>query len=226
MKLASLLKICCANKRSFRKLGDNIANPLGELIHIDNGAPILGIAHLDTVKWDTPEIAGDKIYCPQLDDRLGAFVLLSLLPQLGVTCDVLLTDQEEKCDSTAQYFEGREYNWIFSFDRAGSDVVTYQYDCPDWSWALAEYYPIGIGSYSDISECQHLGVCGANIGVGYHRQHTLDCYADLDVTLSQALKFREFAENWAEFKFPHKPKPIRKFQQYRYENDFSEWNYR
>lgn len=134
--------------------------------------------------------------CPQLDDRLGAWVLLELLPSLGVATDVLLTDSEEVGQSTAQYFAekcSQEYNWIYSFDRAGSDVVCYTYETPELVELLEEVgFAVGHGSYSDICYLTSLGVSGANFGTGYHSQHTPHCYADLLETINSAKRFQHF----------------------------------
>lgn len=177
--------------------GHRIDTRGGLLFFRDNGAKVLGVAHLDYVGFQNPIRQDNIVRCTQLDDRLGVWCLLNLLPKFGVKTDVLLTDNEERCRSTGQYFQpSKAYNWIVEFDRAGSDVVFYHYDIPRWENVWQDW-KIGLGSYSDILVMDHLGVCAANIGTGYYLPHTNNCYADLNVTVSQVKKFAQF---WRQYK--------------------------
>lgn len=202
---------CRASIDSYRKLGHCEDTADGPLIHIQNGGKILGVAHLDAVAWDKPRWNNGKVYCRQLDDRLGVWVLLDLLPTLGCPAfDVLLTDSEECGRSTAQYFEGAgyEYNWIFEFDRAGSDCVLYDYE-NDATTALVESYgwPVETGMFSDICSLEHLGIKGFNFGTGYHGQHTTKCYADIAETVRNAKRFVAMANDYRLTPLPHTPTP-------------------
>ena len=112
-------------------IGDTINCPNGgQLIYRDNGAKVLAVAHLDYVGWTHPYFTrhGRRINAMQLNDRLGAWVILDLLHDLGLDpdkYDILLCDMEEVGDSTAQFFKPKkQYNWIFEFDRAGTDFVS------------------------------------------------------------------------------------------------------
>src|SRR5262249_10213773 len=97
----------------------------------DNGSDVLGVAHLDTVQnahfGSLIKLKGEKVLLsPRLDDRLGVYIITSLLPKFGVTCDWLLTTGEEiGCSSAANFRTDKSYNWAFSFDRSGDDVVLY-----------------------------------------------------------------------------------------------------
>jgi hypothetical protein len=99
----------------------------------DNGSNTLAVAHLDTVQkrgWcELTQLSHDTlVFSPKLDDRLGAYVILELLPKLGINVDVLLTTDEESSNSTAMEFKTqKQYNWMVEFDRAGRDAVLYQY---------------------------------------------------------------------------------------------------
>ena len=84
------------------------------------------------------------------------------------------------------------------FDRAGTDVVFYQYEEFAQYWRIRE----GVGSYSDIADLE-LGVCCANLGIGYHNQHTRFCYADLEDTKKQLRRFAKFHVRNAGVKFPY-----------------------
>ena len=85
-------------------IGDGRAN-----IVIDRGESVLGVAHLDHVQQAKhfrvePREEDLVVYNPRLDNRLGVYLLLDLLPELGLGFDVLLTMDEEIGESTASKF--------------------------------------------------------------------------------------------------------------------------
>lgn len=168
-------------------------------IYKDNGSDILAIAHLDTVQdasgcviADTP--GGPIVFSPRLDDRLGAYVILDLLPKLGVKVDWLLTVGEENCNSTAQHFVAdKVYNWMFQFDRAGTDVVMYEYETKRLRRLLHKVgFQPGHGTLSDICYLDHLGCSGFNFGVGYQDYHSTRSHAWLNDTFTQVARFLKF----------------------------------
>lgn len=185
-------------------------NEKGRYFYKDNGAKILAIAHLDTVLPATHfEILKlphkIEVYSPTLDDRLGAYVILEALNQSDIKYDILLTLDEEKGRSTAKNFilpEGKEYNWVFQFDRAGTDIVFYDYEYQsEWVQAFQKHgFKVGMGSYSDIDSLD-IGVCGVNLGVGYEWQHTKDCFANLGDMNSMVKKFISFYNEFKDTKF-------------------------
>ena len=204
----SLDLILRAKIDDFRELPNvNIVETnFGPLIHIDRGSNVLGVAHLDFVSWRIPKYRKTVVrQCPQLDDRLGVWVLLDLLPSMDVNTDILLTDSEECGESTAQFFDSpKKYNWMYQFDRAGTDVVMYEYETAPHCERLADHgFEVGKGSWSDISQLTSLGITGFNFGVGYHQQHTRNCHADLNDTMSQARKFRSFYNQYSGTKFEY-----------------------
>lgn len=210
-----LIKRLTDSIEAFAELGTTIQTVHGPLTHIDRGGSVLAVAHLDFVRWHTPRFSrrGNTVYCGQLDDRLGAWIALDLLPSLGVTVDVLLTDSEEIGQSTAQYFDPpKDYNWLVQFDRSGTDVVMYEYDCPE-TVAIAESFGFqtGFGSFTDICWLEHLDIAGWNIGTGYYRQHTDDCHAILSETLAQV---RRFVPWWDEMKDTRIAAPKREPKRY------------
>ena len=182
----------------------------------DNGSSVLAVAHLDTVvrgKDRRPHFSstssGPLVTCGALDDRLGAYVILSLLPKLGVTCDWLLTVGEESAQSTAEHFDpaGKKYDWVIEFDRAGTDVVMYQYedgasrDLVEDSGAV-----VGMGSFSDIAYLEHLKVKAFNWGVGYGgNYHSKNGYAYLCDTFSMVAKYLRFHAQNSGTALPHEP---------------------
>lgn len=209
---------------------DEVADEFDALDYafIDNGASVLGVAHMDTVNdaWWQPRVLNRRainkkssydrirgtVNAIELDDRLGIYMLTDLLPRLGVKLDWLLTDDEESGRSTAQVFKPtKEYNWIVGFDRAGLDVVMYQYE--DMSWA-SELKSLGMsletGTYSDIADLGHLGVTGFNWGVGYHKQHTHKCYARVADVMKSARAFVEFYNRHKDEAMPFTPPPVKK----------------
>lgn len=174
----------------------------GQHSFLDRGSNILAVAHIDTYgdiireRTDFIKTATDwVIFHPSLDDRLGIFVVLYLLPQLGICPDVLLTTDEECCNSTASLFQPTKiYNWIVEFDRKGTDVVMYQYRsclrlCDDLKDAG---FNIGIGSYSDIVELDWMERGAFNVGIGYHFEHTKRCCMVLSELVEQLKRFTTF----------------------------------
>ena len=168
----------------------------------DNGSRVLAVAHLDTVVRKERRVArfretaqGPLIISGSLDDRLGAYVILDLLPKMGVTCDWLFTVGEESGQSTAEHFKpGKDYDWVIEFDRGGTDVVMYQYeDLASRRLVEAAGARMGGGSYSDIAYLEHLGVKAFNWGVGYDgNYHSEAGYAYLNNTFAMVAKYLRF----------------------------------
>lgn len=212
---------CLAPVAAFYNEGQTIHTGAGPFVWVDRQAPVLAVAHLDTVfpaHEDTfGVVRGSRrlgVVCPHLDDRLGVHIILDILPALGIAVDVLLTDGEEHGRSTAAYFAPpREYNWIVEFDRAGSDVVLYQYDDRPTRKLLKPHFPrVGHGSFSDISSLEHLGVKALNVGCGYEGAHTSWCHADLHTTAKQLRRFAQFYAKHAGTRLPHTKRPARRGQ--------------
>jgi len=167
--------------------------------HQDNGSDVLAVAHLDHVQLSNrcsvvDTAAGPLAVSGALDDRLGVYVILEMLPRLGITCDWLLTTDEESCASTADEFvTDKDYHWMISFDRGGTDVVMYQYETP----AMCDLVEacgarVGVGSFSDIAVLDHLGCVGFNWGVGYEDYHGSRSHAWLDDTFRMVARYVKF----------------------------------
>lgn len=178
----------------------------------DNGSKILAVAHLDTVQparrrdCNLMETAsGPVIYSGALDDRLGAYIILELLPALGLKFDWLLSVGEEDCMSTAEFFTTeKDYNWVIEFDRGGTDVVMYQYD--DWFTSEAvkdSGARVGQGIFTDICVLEHLGVKAFNWGTGYQDYHSPRSHAFLDDTFMMVGHFLRFHEAWKDEEMVH-----------------------
>lgn len=208
----------------------------------DNGANILAVAHLDNVNPAT-SVKGfghvnyrgtnneKRVYCPQFDDRLGAYILLDLLPGIfgGTPYDILLTTNEEIGMSTARNFlppAGKDYNWMVEFDRRGEDVVFYDYENPDWRAAFLDAgFRVGSGSFSDVAALKFLRICGVNIGVGYHDEHSKYAYMIENELIPQLEKFYRFFMLYKDTKFPFDP-AVHKRTYTTYQSGWtSEWNW-
>ena len=169
-------------------------------IFIDRGSDILFVAHLDTVlppKLIRPRGA-KRIYAHGLDDRLGCCIAAILSEKLGA--DLLLTDHEETCRSTAEFHELKDYNWIAEFDREGQDVVTYNMDSKAFCDALSQYWTIGIGAFSDICSMK-TDVCCVNIGIGHKFSHSKDSYVCVKALRKQVKLFLEFYARYKNTEF-------------------------
>ena len=210
-KYECLRQRCLAPIEAFYDEGHVTNTPDGPYIFQDNGANVLAVAHLDTVRHDRHfgifRDDPDTMFSCQLDDRLGAWIALDVLPQRGIAVDVLLTTGEECCRSTAKHFlASKQYNWLVEFDRAGSDVVTYQYEGDEWLAALEMAgNTIGWGSYSDIAELGHLEVEAVNWGVGYRDNHSFEASCSLSAMRHAVGRFAEFYAAYHGHRFESPP---------------------
>jgi len=208
--IQQLRKRCLASIRDFYSEGKVFDTTNGKYIFRDNGASILAVAHLDVVQPEPRHFGYRKgepniVYNTQLDDRLGVWTILDVLPKLGINVDILLTEGEESCRSTAAYFESeKEYNWLIEFDRAGTDVVMYDYETTELVDILQKLGNIvGRGSYSDISVLEHLGVAGFNWGIGYQNGHSRDSHFRVSDYVDAMDRFNAFHAAYKDTKFHH-----------------------
>lgn len=183
-------------------------------LYKDNGSNILAVAHLDTVMPHEARTAnfvstqaGPIIFSGALDDRLGAYTILELMPKLGLNFDILLTVGEESGRSTAKFFEAaedKEYHWMIEFDRGGTDVVMYQYDDADLRERVRKSgaRPAD-GIFSDISYLEHLEIKGLNWGVGYRDYHGPRSHAYLEDYWTMIGHFLKFHEQNKDEYLPH-----------------------
>ena len=186
--------------------GERVDTPAGPYFFIDNGADILAVAHLDTVLEPLMFIEYPGfVTSPVLDDRLGVHIILDVLPKLGLKYDILLTTGEETCNSTAQHFTPpRQYTWMFEFDRHGTDVVMYQYENGETTKAVESFGAyVGMGTYTDLVDLDHLGCSGFNWGCAYDLEHTYSCYVDLELCEYMISLFVDFYKEYKNTKFKH-----------------------
>lgn len=215
----ALARICELPERRFgrefgmqRTMIAGRRGPENFYFHRDNGSNVLAVAHLDTVAMRSARKAhflqteaGLVVYSRALDDRLGAYVILELLPKLGITYDALLTVGEESGMSTAEFFKTpKQYDWLIEFDRGGTDVVMYQYENSEVSQMVRKAgAKVGGGSFSDICYLDHLGIKGFNWGVGYRDYHGPRAHAYLDDTFLMVAKYLRFHEQNKGTAMPH-----------------------
>lgn len=176
----------------------------GGYYYKDNGAEVLAVAHLDSVlpftHFDVARLRPDTlIFAPNLDDRLGAYLILDLLLQVkDIKYDILLTLNEENGASTAAHFVPpveKQYSWMFMFDRVGTGCTVYNYRGTDWELALDDAgFSVHKGSYSCITELGFLECKGVNFGAGYHDNHSPYAMASRMEILQQVRHFMLFWE--------------------------------
>jgi hypothetical protein len=236
------LKLICKQRDDwfFNKFSEHVGtNSLGRYIYIKHeNAKVLAVAHIDTVvdprksfNFNIFHRNGVRIVkTPTLDDRLGVYTILKLLPSIygNEWADILITEGEETGRSTAKQFKtDKEYNWIVEFDRNGSamleetdrgnkkgrylvgnDAVLYDFgtDAKEFRAALVDagFKNLGTGSFTDISAMQDLKVKGFNVGVGYHDNHSTKAYF-FPVEYARSINlFMNFYNKYKDTKFPHK----------------------
>lgn len=219
-KYEDLKARCIAPFEDFIPLGQLNETKEGRHIFIDNGASILAVAHLDVTKdnglyldFSIAQLSdtGPVVFSRALDDRLGVYTVLDLLPQTGIKYDILLTENEEIGHSTAiDFVTEKQYNWMFMFDRAGDDVVMYSYDTPENSKLVRDSgAKVGHGSYSCIADLTFLKCAGFNWGVGYERNHSEWSHVPIRVYLKQVNLFLKFHETNKDTYIPHDPEKKR-----------------
>jgi hypothetical protein len=218
---------CTAPEEAFTRFGEVVGDGDQRTIYRNAGSDVLAVAHLDHHGAGTFKFAQNLgvAWSMALDDRLGAYLILDLLPKLGIKVDVLLTTGEESANSTAKYWqqpEDRQYNWMFSFDRRGNDVVTYDYDSKEWERELkAAGCKVGIGSFSDICYLDHLGVHGVNFGTGYQDEHTKNCHVFLWDTAVMVRQFVTFYRMQHDVSWPWKETKSRWYSDSSYSSRWS-----
>jgi len=215
-------EICTMDTLAFSRYArhwsvDDMNIPENFYFHKDNGSKILFVAHLDSCESDIvfghcETASGPIVFAGSLDDRLGAYIGLELLPKMGIVCDVLLTTGEETGRSTAKIFAERhpkikEYNWIIEFDRGGTDCVLYKFEDYDIRTKVqSSGARVGNGSFSDICHLESLGCKAINWGVGYRDYHGPRSHAWLWDTWTMVGHFLAFYDAYKDEHLPHEVK--------------------
>ena len=170
-------------------------------VYVKGEAPIMLIAHLDTVHKEPVQVicaSKDRtvLMSPQGiggDDRCGVYGIVKAYelsvkkPHLLFTCD------EEIGGVGADYFCHEHQNCklpleldnlkcIVEIDRRGSNDAVY-YDCANTQfedYITSKGFKTAYGSFSDISIiAPELGVAAVNLSSGYYNAHTQHEYINL-----------------------------------------------
>jgi len=167
----------------------------GNFILVRGTAPVMLVAHLDTVHTEpVRQICASKdgniLMSPQGiggDDRCGVFALVKIYLSAQVKPWLLFTCDEEVGGLGAQQFciaysqrrlpnELDDLKFLVEIDRKGkNDAVFYDCDNPDFeAYITGNGFTTAIGSFSDISLiAPELGVAAVNLSSGYYNAHTL-----------------------------------------------------
>lgn len=127
----------------------------------------------------------DRGRCLGGDDRCGVYIMLKMLEKGYRPTLLFNTAEETGCQGSSQM--AKDYQeigcyYILQLDRQGakddSNVVFYQNDNQEWIEYVKKFQPnVQYGSCSDISVlCPAFGISGANLSVGYSKQHTTSEY--------------------------------------------------
>lgn len=207
----------------------------GKFILVPGEAPIMLLAHLDTVhKEPVREICetqnGNILMSPQGiggDDRCGVYALVTARARSEVKPWLLFTCDEETgghgasafCDS---YKEGKlpaelsELKMLIEIDRKGSKDAVY-YDCANddfEKYITSKGFETEFGSFSDISYvAPELGVAAVNLSSGYYNAHTLHEYINrkqLNNTVNKVLGIIEdvCSPNFPKYEYVEAPRTI------------------
>ena len=185
-------------KRLAKKFKSNSLLSKGNFILVHGQAPVMLVAHLDTVHEEpVRDIClssdGNIIMSPQGiggDDRCGVFALVKVYKYAKVKPWLLFTCEEEVGGIGAEYFclahkqkqlpkNLDTLKLIIEIDRRGSnDAVFYQCSNLDFEKYITDKgFKTAQGSFSDISLiASELGIAAVNLSSGYYSPHTLHEY--------------------------------------------------
>ena len=182
-------------KRLTKKFKGKILISKGNFILVHGQAPVMLVAHLDTVH-DKPVrdicLSADRniLMSPQGiggDDRCGVFALCKVYHDTKIKPWLLFCCDEEVGGLGANAFcqahklhqlpnEFDNLKFIIELDRKGkNDAVFYLCDNPDFeAYITSKGFKTAQGSFSDISLiAPELGTAAVNLSCGYHHAHTL-----------------------------------------------------
>lgn len=199
-------------KRLCKKFKGKTLISKGNFILVRGQAPILLVAHLDTVHEESVRdicLSADKnlLMSPQGiggDDRCGCFALCNIFHAAQVKPWLLFTCDEEIGGLGAKSFclahkqkqlpkDLDALKFIIELDRKGSkDAVFYRCDNPKFEqYITGKGFKTAQGSFSDISLiAPELGTAAVNLSSGYHNAHTLHEYinhAELNATIDKVI---------------------------------------
>ena len=220
-------------KRLCKKFKGKTLISKGNFILVRGQAPVMLVAHLDTVHAETvQEICktadGNILMSPQGiggDDRCGCFALVKIYksaqvkPWLLFTCDEEIGGVGAKafCHSHKQKQLPKEIDslkFIVEIDRRGAnDAVFYHCANTDFeAYITGKDFKTAQGSFSDISLiAPELGIAAVNLSSGYHNAHTLHEYInrkELDSTIGRVIDIINEAAKLPRFEYIEHIQPI------------------
>ena len=185
----------------FQAVTDDITDCPGKFLFIKGTAPVLLVAHLDTVHKTPPHImceseGGNYLMSPcgiGGDDRCGVYALLQTYSTCKQKPSLLFTHDEETGGNGARAFSAwssgcvgksalPQFKYIIEIDRRGKDDAVY-YDCANYQFEnfISSFgFKTQFGSFSDISIiAPALGIAAVNLSSGYYNEHTIGEYINV-----------------------------------------------
>jgi len=185
----------------------------GSYILVPGQAPVMLVAHLDTVhptpvKTICRSDNGNILMSPEGiggDDRCGVYALVTAHKQAPVKPWLLFTCDEEvggvgACVFCKEYSKGKlpkrldDLKALIEIDRKGHSDAVY-YDCENeefMDYITSKGFKPAFGSFSDISlVAPELGVAAVNLSAGYYNAHTKFEYINrkqLDNTIGKVVE--------------------------------------
>lgn len=198
-------------------------SPNRKWIFARGSAPVLLVAHLDTVHQRPPRtFLRDKeqtlLWSPEGiggDDRCGVYAILTILLDMpkALHPSVLFTTDEETGGWGVQDFmrvhpaSPVDLRYIIELDRAGeNDCVFYSCDNPEFERYVQKYaFKQAYGSFTDISFlAPKWGIAAVNLSCGYYNPHTSAEYISMDdlcYTIERVESMIDNSPNVAMFKY-------------------------
>ena len=196
----------------------------GSYILVKGEAPVLLVAHLDTVHKERVQTIcwsddGVIAMSPQGiggDDRCGVWALMEVYDSAKVKPWLLFTCDEEIGGVGANKFcsmyksgklpkDLRNLKLIIEIDRKGENDAVY-YDCanPEFEeYITSKGFITNFGSFSDISMiAPALGVAAVNLSSGYYNAHTQHEYINLAHLANTINRVNTIIRDAAEHEFP------------------------
>ena len=202
----------------------------GNFILVKGVAPIMLVAHLDTVhKEPVKDICasadGNILMSPQGiggDDRCGVYALVKTYALSELKPYLLFTGNEEVGGIGAKAFVHcldklppalSKLKCIVEIDRKGrNDAVYYDCDNPEFEkYISSKGFQTACGSFSDISViAPALGVAAVNLSSGYYNAHTLHEFInrkELNATLAKVVEIvaESALEDFSRYEYIEKP---------------------
>jgi len=224
--------------------GKNLLYSKGNFILVKGDAPVMLVAHLDTVHAETVKTIcrsddGNILMSPEGiggDDRCGVYALTKIFEMSAVKPFLLFTCDEETGGEGAEMFcklyrQNKfpplfdSLKMIVEIDRRGSNDAVY-YGCDNTqfeNYITSKGFVTAYGSFSDISLiAPTLGIAAVNLSSGYYNAHTqhefINC-SELEIVIQKVVEMvaDSVADDFPKFKYVEKVFGLSRF------NDFDDW---